>query len=191
MRSKTLASQSQDIQRWWRLCSPPLRALPPARLRLGAAGCGRSARFPGTVTLTVLWQVSTGARPSTAFLEKLARRRSSAARRTPSPVAQNWGQRAADAPGSFCKLPPPAGARARAQASVRGGGAEPRTHGPTRWAGEELGCELYTPSPPGLQRTGIISRLSITMPANGAFHPVLTLKGSLAYEFSPLRLSCI
>lgn len=103
-----------------RLCSPPLRAPPPARLRLGAAGCGRSARFPGTVTLTVLWQVSTRARPSMAFLEKLPRRRSSAARCTPSPVAQNCGQRAADAPGSFCKLPPPAGARAGAGECARG-----------------------------------------------------------------------
>lgn len=88
--------------------SPPL-APAPARLLLGAAGRGRnrSARFPGIVTLTVLWQVSTGARPRTAFLEKLPGRRSSAARRAPSPVAQDCGQRAADAPGSFCKLPPP------------------------------------------------------------------------------------
>lgn len=35
------------------------RSTPPARLRLRAAG--RAACFPGTVTLTVLWQVSTGA----------------------------------------------------------------------------------------------------------------------------------
>lgn len=105
-----------------RLRSPPL-ALPPARLRLGAAGPGhcRCTRFPGTVRLTVLWQVSTAPPPPrTAFLEKLPRHRSSAARRDPSPVAQDCGQRAADAPGSFCKLPPPAGARAGAGECARG-----------------------------------------------------------------------
>lgn len=58
--------------------------------------------------------------PRTAFLEKLPRHRSSAARRDPSPVAQDCGQRAADAPGSFCKLPPPAGARAGAGECARG-----------------------------------------------------------------------
>lgn len=31
--------------------------------------------------------------------------------------------------------------------------------------------------------------LSITMPANGAFNLVLTRKGSLTYEFSPLKTS--
>lgn len=78
-------------------------------------------------------------------------------------------------------------ARPQARASVRGGGAEPRTQDSTRWAGTPP--RRYTPSPTGLPLTRIISMLSITMPANGAFNPVLTRKGSLTYEFSPLKTS--
>lgn len=167
--------------------SVSLRAPPPARLGLRATG--RAACFPGTVTLTVPWQVSTRARPpvrhskesypdagapSPVALHSLPPRTETRALQTPMRASVNFPR-------------PQVHARPQARASVRGGGAEPRTQDSTGWAGPPP--RRYTPSPTGLPLTQIISMLSITMPANGAFNLVLTRKGSLTYEFSPLKTS--
>lgn len=62
-----------------------------------------------------------------------ARRRSPVASRAPFPVAPDCDRRAADAPIASVNFPrPQVHAPPQARASVRGGGAEPRTQGPTR-----------------------------------------------------------